>query len=748
MNHLAILFGRYRAILAVFVIAFTGLSLYGISRLTFDNDPHVLFKSKKADLRMLDEDFVHLESTCVVVVELDDSVLGTLITPQALGTIREMVGKAAQVEGIEGVYSMLDVRGDRRVGGYLLPLLPSSRASQERFEQARDEAAGHPLLVGHFLSPDMRTSLLILQLEAGVTEIDQFKSILGELRKVLDGSTAVTGLQTRITGTPPLMLEIVENMRRDIFKLSSLGATLVLLIAACVFRRVGAVLMVAIPPAIGTIWTMGVFGLIGQPINMLTNIVPVLVLVIGFTDSVHLVLHVRRSLAGGASGVEAAQDGIRRLGLPCALTSLSTAVGFGSLVVADLGGIQIFGRSCALGTLLSFCAVLTVLPLLASTRLSRYAVPAGGLSKRHLLTGCSDRLIAGIIARPRTIVACGGVLMLFFGMLVTRLEPNHTISTEIPHSSEVYRALEHIDEVFGGVMFAYAIVQWPEESGLQSDEFYQVLDEVHGAFDADRVLRNPLSMLNLVGSLPGADKSLSQRAAGLRYIPDSAIGRFANPAQRRAVVSAHMPDAGARVLNPAFKEVESRFLEIERRHPGYRVELAGASVAVFKNIHLMIADLWKSLTTAACVMFLMIWIGMRSMRYALISIIPNAFPLLATASFIVLTGRYLEMTSVIVFSISLGIAVDDTIHFMVRFQQEMRVDNDPRLAVRRSFKLVGAALVITTMALVAGHGIVMLSGFPAIRIFGLMTCVTLASALIGDLLILPALLVWMAKRRR
>ena len=140
-------------------------------------------------------------------------------------------------------------------------------------------------------------------------------------------------------------------------------------------------------------------------------------------------------------------------------------------------------------------------------------------------------------------------------------------------------------------------------------------------------------------------------------------------------------------------------------------------------------------------MFLMIWIGLWSWRCALASVIPNVFPLLCAGAFIVLSGRYLEMSSVIVFSISLGIAVDDTIHFLVRFRREMSGGADAATAVVRTFKTVGTVLVMTTIALVAGHAIVIFSGFPAVRVFGLLAAITIGSALVGDLLILPAILV-------
>jgi predicted RND superfamily exporter protein len=154
----------------------------------------------------------------------------------------------------------------------------------------------------------------------------------------------------------------------------------------------------------------------------------------------------------------------------------------------------------------------------------------------------------------------------------------------------------------------------------------------------------------------------------------------------------------------------------------------------------MITDLGKSLTVAAAIMFGMMWIGFGSLRLALVSIVPNAFPLLTTAALIVLSGRWLEMGSVIVFSIALGIAVDDTIHFLARFKREMRHGPDPPAAIARTMGGVGVALVTTTVLLLAGHAAVLCSVLPVTKVFGGFACAAIVSALVGDLVILPAML--------
>ncbi|NQT16275.1 MAG: MMPL family transporter [Planctomycetes bacterium] len=746
MDRLAILFGRHRLLLTLFVLTVTGVCLFGVSRVRFDSNPLRLLRSDETEFEWLDTDFALQEWATFIVVEGQD-----LLSPEGVEAIREITEGAAEVEGVNTVFSMLNLRDRRRVGRYLLPLFPSSEATPERFERVRQRASVHPLLVGQLMSEDRKTALVIVGLDYQVGGISGVRRVLGQLQATLAERTEGFGVRTRITGGAALQVEVVDNLARDIAKLSLLGMALVVAIAIVLFRSVAAALLVAVGPAVGAIWTVGALGLIGEPINMLTNVVPVLVLVIGFTDSMHLVLHVRRAMAEGSSGMEAAQSSIRHLGLACALTSLSTAVGFGSLMVASLYMIQTFGWCCALGSVLSFVAVITVVPLVASTPLSRYLVAGKASRGPSVLGRIAEGVLSRLLRRPRLVLGCGVVLTLILALLAVQLEPDHTIASGIPNSSEAYRALAHVDKSFGGMMSAYAIIEWPEEQGLGSQEFYDVLDEVHQAFDQNPVLSGPLSILNLVQSLPGKGESLPRRASSLRYVPKGIVGRMVRLDQRRALVSVHMPDAGARLLKPVYADVQRQLDHVAGRHPGFRIQLTGSQVTVFRNVHLMVEDLWKSLLTAAGVMFLMIWVGLWSWRYALASVIPNVFPLLCAGAFIVLTGRCLDMSSVIVFSISLGIAVDDTIHFLVRFRRERKSEADVATAVRRTFKIVGTALVMTTVALVAGHAIVIFSGFPAVRVFGLLAAVTVASALIGDLLILPAILVcirWPDNQRR
>jgi predicted RND superfamily exporter protein len=284
------------------------------------------------------------------------------------------------------------------------------------------------------------------------------------------------------------------------------------------------------------------------------------------------------------------------------------------------------------------------------------------------------------------------------------------------------------------------LVEWDAPLDPSSPALLEAIDAVQGAAAAHPDVRNPSSLVNLVRSLPGEGSSLASRAKWLKWVPEDTLARYVRPDLKRALVRLGLRDVGSDVHNVTFAELRGRFAELETRHPGFRYHLTGTAVVAARNLNHMIADLAPGLASAALVVFVVMGISFRSLRLGLISILPNVFPMALTATFLVVTGRPLQMTSVIVFSICLGIAVDDTIHFIHRFQREMKIDGDVRASVWRSYRAVGSAMIMTSLVLVAGFAGLQTSDMPTTRLFSGLSCLTIAAALVGELVILPALL--------
>jgi len=231
---------------------------------------------------------------------------------------------------------------------------------------------------------------------------------------------------------------------------------------------------------------------------------------------------------------------------------------------------------------------------------------------------------------------------------------------------------------------------------------------------------------------------VEQRASMLELLPPPLKRAFYLPEQHRANVTFRVRDLGIATYGPVFIRIQQGLREIEAAHSGYALNLAGSAVERWQNLYQIVVDLTASLGSAAAVIFLVLMIAYRSIRLGLIAVIPNVFPLAATGAFLVFSGQSLEIVSVCAFTVCLGIAVDDTIHFLTRYQEERL--NAPHIeAIRRAFTGTGTALIMTTVVLVTGFTTVLFSDLREQRIFAAMGGLTIATALFGDLVFLPAL---------
>lgn len=750
MDRVAELFARHRALIALFVVLYTAAAVFGNARLGFDDVPRSVFRTADEDfveLEQVFEDFGSDDNDCVVVIEpagaADPDFSGDLFTPERIAAVRTTIERLKGLEDVSEVRSLADVVVVDPAGGGARSLLPRvEEKSPEAFAKARQRALEHPLIVGQVLAPDARTALAIVRLAGDSMSISDIDPHIVRIRDVLDAANAEGVLRVRLTGIPPIRAEIFSTVQRESKRFIVIGAILGFGMATVLFRRFWAVVIVASAPILGAFWTMGTLGLVGERLNVINTILPTLVIVIGFTDSVHLMHDIRRSGVMGLSPLQAAKDAIRHLGLPCFLTSFTTCVGFGSLAVAGVEVIRRFGITCALGTVLAFTSVITVVPLLTSTSLGR-RVHTGRLPQPHdWHSRLLDRLADFIIRFPRSVSLAGLALTLILGWIALHLVPDNRLTETIPPENESYQALAHCDEAFGGMLMAYALVEWPESQSLRSPEVIDVITEVQRLCDDEQGTSHPLSVINLLRVLPGQGDDLAARVPFLALAPQDLVRKLVRPDLRQALVTVHLRDVGTAAHRPAFDRLQQRFTELEAQHPGTRVRLTGSVVVAGRNINQMITDLANSLGLAAIVIFVSMTIGFRSLSYGLLSILPNVFPLVVTAALLVLLGRPLQVTSVIVFSICLGIAVDDTIHFLARFRRERAVDGDVPAALRRSFHAVGEALMMTTVVLVTGFASVLISEMPSSRLFAWMSCTAIAAAFVGDLVILPALICW------
>ncbi|MCA9144084.1 MAG: MMPL family transporter [Planctomycetales bacterium] len=682
-------------------------------------------------------------SDCFLVVETDD-----LFKPATVAALRHVVAAIEQQPYVDSVM-WVDTIPVLNVFGLREPLLPPNDASLERFEAARDRVMQHPLAMGQLLSDDGRTLLMPITFDwLFVTSDADCSQALLQAARDASASRPDASLNIQLTGRVPLYIAYQEAFDRNHRKFQLISYSLVLGLALLLFRGIRAVAVVAAAPAFGIMWTLGLLNWMDELSNPLTSVVvPVLLTMVGLTDGVHLMVHIRRARADGMSPQEASRSAVMRVGLACALTSLTTAIGFASLLVAQSEFVRGFGRGCAIGVVVTFVAVITTIPLACSTWLGNN-IHKG---HEHDLVGHGLKrfgwLIEFVLRRAKLVSMIAVLCTIVFGIGAAQLRPDDRMQDSQPTGSEAYQALAHCDKALGGIEFVRVRVEWDESADENSAQILTAIQDAEQILTDEPSLRHPLSILNILASFPG-DESVTNRLAFLELLPEKTKASYLDTKQRVAEITVRIQDLGIAHYEPIFLRVEQRLSELQTWYPGFNLTLVGDPVKRGRNLYRIVTDLASSLGTAAITIFIVMTLAYRSLRIGLITLIPNLFPLVVTACMMVLFGHPLEIASVCAFTVCLGIAVDDTIHFLTQYRSEVDRHGNVEQAIRDAFQGVGSAMIITTFILITGFGTVLTSDLPGQRYFAAMAVSTIAAALVGDLVFLPALLATFSREKR
>jgi predicted RND superfamily exporter protein len=275
----------------------------------------------------------------------------------------------------------------------------------------------------------------------------------------------------------------------------------------------------------------------------------------------------------------------------------------------------------------------------------------------------------------------------------------------------------------------------------------ETLANVTDELAAEPQLGPPLSLLDLLKSLPGNTTKAQhyrQQFAQLRHIPVEYLSAFLNVDRRQTVIATRIKDIGAGSLNVIVDRLEQRLADnpIE----GVKTTIVGPTVTMSRTFLQLIQDLGASLLLATVLIFALMTVLFRSFSLGLISTLPNALALMGSAAILVLADTPLQFVSVLCFTVCLGISVDDTIHFLMRYLWHRREGENSPDAALHSMREIGPALLVTTCVFVGGHAVVLLSYIPALRMFAWLSCISLTLALVGDIIFLPAFVIWLTRR--
>ena len=623
-------------------------------------------------------------------------------------------------------------------------LLPSTDdASPQALRIAREELLQQPLVAGNLMSADGTTLLMLLDVAESPSDAEA-ASTLTSIRQTTEQSLAGTGISSQMTGSWALYEAQSRALTEDNRRIQGMAYIIVATLLLVIFRRPVAIVLAGSGPVLGVVWTLGWLRLIGQANNELAKIIlPVMIMMIGFTDGVHLVLRFRQLRSRGQSVHDALQESLQRTGPACFLTSLTTAVGFGSLVFSQSDMIRGFGLSSAVAVIVTFLAVVLFTSLLTTTRLGHWMyIPPHGESVTRFVGRFSG--IADFSARHARSVSFAGILLTIAGLFTcSRLVPDDRVSERIPRQSQAWQAMHHCDECVGGVRSVHLLIQW--DSDTSRDEIWSVVRECEEILNGETRLGTATSIRTALTVIRGRHRPDQSILA--RQLPEEFRSRFYRPDERMAFVSARAQDLGFASFDDMFARINGALGELNAASSRIDVQLVSDVILEGRVVSQMIAEMLYSLAGAAVIIFVILTVAFRSVRIGLISMIPNVMPLVVAGSLKYFLQGTIGIAGTCSLAICLGIAVDDTIHFLTHFRHERLTGADPLVASRRTFVAVGSPLFLTTIVMTAGLATVLTSQMPPQVSFAAMALVTLLVALPADLLFLPSLLTFSAARQ-
>jgi predicted RND superfamily exporter protein len=512
------------------------------------------------------------------------------------------------------------------------------------------------------------------------------------------------------------------------------------------FRGFTVVVVVALAPATGVFWAIGFLRYLGWENNPFSEVIlPVLLSLVGFADGVHMMVYIRSCLSQGQSPREACRNALATVGVACSITTITTAIGMGSLSFSNHEIVREFAWSCVMGTTTILASVLLVIPLACCT-------PSGKRLERGAERGLIDRYIQQIgvpvkfmMRRPKLVAYFAIALMIVFATTALMLRPDDRLSNELPSGSPEQQMMSHLDSALGGLQQCTININWKGKE-LEPITIATMIHEIDTVLDQEKLVGHPLSIVRILKALPGYDTAVNKMPM-VEVLPPPLKLALYDPDQHIAKITFRVQDLGTAKYRPIFQRIESSITAIRGKNPGVEIALEGGPIRRWKNLYQIVSDLAMSLGTASIEILIVMGIAFRSLRLGLIAIIPNMVPLAAAGTFMVVADWPLDVVSVCAFTICLGIAVDDTIHFLSRYREELHQQPNRTLALQQAFLGVGTGMIMTTLVLVAGFGSVLISETRDHRVFASLGIITLLSALLCDLFLLPSLLAHFDKSR-
>jgi len=715
-------------------------AVFGIQRIKIDDSLSQLFRSDSKEYRQYEAEtkrFPATEFDVLVVVEGK-----TLLARDNLEKLRDLVTDLQLVDGTRGLISLFSARQAPEPGKLPAALFPSDLPTGAAYDKFIETVKSNEIIRGKLLSEDGTLALIVLSLEPEVVASNKLGKTVAEIRKLMADDLAGSGLTAELSGVPVMQLEIRNAVERDGLTYNILGILAGCIIAIIFFRKISFMVVAAFPPMIAILLALGGLGWANFNLNMFLNVMTPLIMVISFSDSMQLTFAARDRLIAGQDKYTAFKNAVLVVGPACVLTHGTAGISFIALQFSDSDLIRKFGEAGLAATIIALIAVLSLVPVFGVLFVRNEKVfatkfqtaDAGVQALRNFCYWIAVRMVS----RPGLFSLLAVILVGGLAVVYANLEPRYRLADQVPDKEQAVAASGRLDAKLTGANAIDVLIEFPKGASLYAPDTLQTIAEVHAAVEKQAGVGNVWSLETLRRWL--AEKAGSSDVATLKeyvnLLPKYLVRRFISANQDAVVVSGRVPDLDSSQILPVVENLDHSLDAVRKEHPGYEIAVTGLSAIAARNSASMIEKLNRGLTIEFALVAIFIGLAFRSVVVMFSCILPGIFPVVLSGTVLWLLGEGLQFASVVALTVSFGLGLSATIHFLNRLRLERKPGVSPELAVERATVLVGPALILTTVVLACGLVVTVFSDLPSLRLFGWLSAFAMVSALFADLFIL------------
>jgi predicted RND superfamily exporter protein len=688
-------------------------------------------------------------------------VLGTagkdVYTPKNFGAWHGLGERLKAIDGVDSVFSEAHlfelIRNDSIQRFQLHQVVDHVPATQVEMDTLLAKLRSLKFYEGLLYNDSTHATLMMAFVNAKLFDTDARRAVVKQVQAEGEAFEAATGLKLHISGLPYIRVQTTNLVKAEMPLFMGLSMGLCALLLLLFFRSWRVMWICLGVVAVSVVWSFGCMELLDYKITLLQSVIAPLIIVTGVPNCVFLINAYHYEYVHHRNKVKALQRVISRVGAAAFMTNATTAVGFTTFCLTYSDTLKEFGWVATIGIMVLWALSMLLIPIMFS-----YMPPPKPRHLSHLDRKWLDRAVEGIVKTVKTqrplIYTLTAIMTVLALWGLTKLKDESRIVDDLPEDDPVLTDLRFFEANFHGVMPLEVVIDTKKKGGALKDATLKRIEQLQDTLALYPEFSRPLSIADAVkftkqafyGGDPARYELLNStdKTFILPYVENATGNKgmaraFLDSTRQTTRVTVQMADVGTtkmEVLMDRLKVQTDSIFDPAK----YDVTLTGTSVVFLKGSGYLVSNLITSLFWAIVLIVVLMALLFNSLRILIVSLIPNLIPLLVTAGLMGFLHIPIKPSTMLVFGIALGIAVDNAIHFLARYRLELKLTGyDLKRSVDLATREVSVGIIYTSVVLLAGFFMFGFSHFGGIQALGILTSITLLVAMFTNLLVLPSL---------